>query len=280
MQYQARSFTSQPYDVPLDDEAPFERDPADRQFANTLERGLRVLQCFNANAQELGNSELAARTGLPKPTVSRLTHTLVQLGYLRRHPERGRFGLGMAVLSLGYPLLAGLQLRRVAMPPMTELADRINGTVAIAVRDHMQIVTLETISTNDVLRRKPGVGMALPFVGSTPGMAWLIGATPKERASAVREILHQKPRDWERYRPEFEHLQRLYLRQGLVCRRNVVRPDTTCVALPLRSRAGSELLVLSCVFSTTRDTVDSLESRASQGLLTAARVIGNQLLSR
>jgi len=53
----------------------------DRQFATTLARGLEVLRCFTPLEPLLGNKEISVRTGLPKPTVSRLTYTLTKLGY-------------------------------------------------------------------------------------------------------------------------------------------------------------------------------------------------------
>jgi hypothetical protein len=76
----------------------------DRQFANTLARGLEVLRCFRVGEPLLGNKEIAQRTGLPKATVSRLTHTLIELGYLpQQGPRQSR--VASAVLSIGYPLL-------------------------------------------------------------------------------------------------------------------------------------------------------------------------------
>jgi hypothetical protein len=58
----------------------------DAAFATTLAKGLVVLEAFEAGASLLGNMEIAARTGIPRPTVARLTHTLAELGYLR-HDE-------------------------------------------------------------------------------------------------------------------------------------------------------------------------------------------------
>ena len=53
----------------------YEHD-GDRQFATTLARGLEVLRVFTPLEPMLGNKEISVRTGLPKPTVSRLTYTL------------------------------------------------------------------------------------------------------------------------------------------------------------------------------------------------------------
>ena len=58
--------------------------PAGRnEQVQSLIKGLTLLGAF-ANAEVLGNQELARRTGYPKATVSRLTSTLSALGYLRR----------------------------------------------------------------------------------------------------------------------------------------------------------------------------------------------------
>src|SRR5256885_13076191 len=48
----------------------------DRKFVTALARGLEVLRVFTPTEGLLGNGEIAERTGLPKPTVSRLTYTL------------------------------------------------------------------------------------------------------------------------------------------------------------------------------------------------------------
>ena len=56
----------------------------DRKFVVALARGLEVLRAFTPSEGLLGNQEIAARTGLPKATVSRLTYTLTMLADLPR----------------------------------------------------------------------------------------------------------------------------------------------------------------------------------------------------
>ena len=50
-----------------------ENSGKDRQFVTALARGLDILRAFHAGEGMLGNQEIAHRTGLPKPTVARLT---------------------------------------------------------------------------------------------------------------------------------------------------------------------------------------------------------------
>src|SRR5689334_4536435 len=73
----------------------------DRQFVNALARGLELLRCFRPGEVYLTNTELARRTGMPKPTISRLSYTLTKLGYLSYSAEQGKYQLGSGVLALG-----------------------------------------------------------------------------------------------------------------------------------------------------------------------------------
>ncbi len=54
----------------------------DRKFVEALSRGLDVLRAFSQGSVILGNQDISRLTGLPKPTVSRMTYTLTKLGYL------------------------------------------------------------------------------------------------------------------------------------------------------------------------------------------------------
>ena len=65
----------------------------------SLLRGLEILRAFRPGSDVLGNAEIAERTGLPKSTVSRLTGTLLQAGFLFYSPRHRGYSLGVAVLT-------------------------------------------------------------------------------------------------------------------------------------------------------------------------------------
>src|ERR1700757_1827405 len=88
-------------------------DHSDPSFATTLAHGLDVLAAFRNAAGPLSNADPAERTGLSRPTVSRLTSTLTLLGYLKRD-AKGRFVLGLGVLATAYPLLSAIKVRQTA----------------------------------------------------------------------------------------------------------------------------------------------------------------------
>jgi len=123
----------------------------DRNFVTALARGLDILRCFGPSDEYLGNAELAKRTNIPRPTVSRMTATLTQLGYLRYVPQLEKYRLGPGVLDLGYRYLASEGVRELARPFMQELADATDCMVAIGAPDGAQVTYIQVCQGNGPL---------------------------------------------------------------------------------------------------------------------------------
>ena len=71
------------------------------------------MTAFNSGDQFLGNIDIAEWTGIPKSTVSRITATLTDLGYLNYVAQIGKYEIGPRVLALSYPLMSRLQVLSV-----------------------------------------------------------------------------------------------------------------------------------------------------------------------
>ena len=57
-------------------------------FVEALARGLDVLTCFGERRPRMTLAEVAAETGLARPTARRLLLTLEELGYVRGRRRR------------------------------------------------------------------------------------------------------------------------------------------------------------------------------------------------
>lgn len=145
-----------------------------------LARGLSVLRAFSAGDRELGNAEIARIVGLSRPTVSRITFTLTRLGYLSRNEATGRYALAPAVLSLGYTVLAQMEVRDVARPIMQELANFARASVYLGIPDGLEMVFLEDCCAPASMVLRMGVGSRVPMATSGMGRAYL-AALPEER---------------------------------------------------------------------------------------------------
>jgi len=262
--------------------APVAVDATDRQFATTLARGLEVLRCFTATEPILGNKDISRRAGLPKPTVSRMTYTLTCLGYLRYLPWAGKYGkyeLGPAVLSIGYPLLANIGVRQVAKAPMRELAEYARGWVTMGVRERLNMVYVETARSKDVLKSKADIGQTFPIVMSAMGRAYLASLSTAEREALVNQIKVKTPDIWKKSATAVEEALADFRTRGYCLHRGAFNPHVHTVAVPMRRLRDEEPAVFNCVVPAGTIRRGQLESDLGPRLVQMVRYIEDTLES-
>src|SRR5438445_13655575 len=76
-----------------------------------VSRAFDVLRCFEGREARLGNLEISNRCGLPRSTVSRLTHTLTRLGQLVYLPRDQKYRIGPRAVAMSTSRMTGRQLR-------------------------------------------------------------------------------------------------------------------------------------------------------------------------
>src|SRR6188508_2881545 len=218
----------------------------DRQFATTLARGLEVLRCFTPLEPLLGNKEISVRTGLPKPTVSRLTYTLTKLGYLRHNMRLGKYQLGSAVLSIGYPLLASMNVRQVARPLMKELADYCNGSVSMGVRDRLSMVYVESCRSGNGIATLPDIGTSVPIAQAAIGRAFLAVCTPPEREALLNQMKVKEPDMLRKYKPQIDKAVDDVRARGFCVSLGELRREVHAVGVPMRRTIDGEVVAFNC----------------------------------
>jgi len=217
----------------------------DRQFATTLARGLEVLRCFTPLEPMLGNKEISVRTGLPKPTVSRLTYTLTKLGYLRHNMRLGKYHLGSAVLSIGYPLLASMSIRQIARPFMKELADYTNGSVNMGIRDRLSIVYVEACRSGN-LATLPDIGTSVPIAQSVMGRAYLYACTPPEREAVLNQLKVKEPESLRKHQAAITKGLEDIRGKGYCISAGELRREVHAVGAPMRRNVDGEIVTFNC----------------------------------
>ena len=172
------------------------QDENDRQFITALARGLELLRCFTPKYQHLGNQELSQMTGLPKPTITRLTHTLSRLGYIKQVPNSSKFQLSAGVLAFGYSMLSNVFIRSIAHPYMKDLADHAGAAVAMATRDRLNMIYLDVVQGKGNVTMRRQVGTYLPIHLSSMGRACLAALPEDERDFLLDAIREKHKEDW------------------------------------------------------------------------------------
>lgn len=240
----------------------------DRQFATTLARGLHLLTCFSEARPLLSNKDLCGMLGLPKGTVSRLTYTLCQLGYLRQASASAGFELGSATLALGYPLLANLSLRQEARPAMNALADHARASVSMGIRDRLNIVFIETSRSRRARSsRTADIGLSYPIAATAIGWAWLAACEPREREAVMNEIRVKEPAQWKQHGRNMQESIRNFARLGFCVSLGSLRPEMVAVAAPYPRRVDGRIVVFNCAMHASRCSAEQAINDAGPRLV-------------
>jgi len=111
-------------------------------MAQTLDRGLRLLQFVADTPGGLTITEAAAHLGVGRAVVYRLAATLAAHGMVRRD-SAGRLRLGAGVLHLArraQPLVAD-----AALPALRQLAEQVGATAHLTVAEGGEAVALAVV---------------------------------------------------------------------------------------------------------------------------------------
>lgn len=171
-------------------------------FVHALAKGLEILSAFS-EGELLGNQQLVELTGLPKATVSRLTSTLVELGYLRVDPRSRKLTMGTRVVGLGLSVQRKLGLQRCARPFMEALSKEYGLTVSMGTRDRLTVVVLEVSRppNHSHLVVNFDAGTHLPLGNTSLGLACTVTAPVKEQARILEGLRKKLGSEWGHLRP-------------------------------------------------------------------------------
>src|ERR1700759_1710341 len=244
----------------------------DPSFATTLAHGLDVLGAFRNSAGSLSNAELAVHTGLSRPTVSRLTYTLAQLGYLKRN-AKGRFEPGLGILATAYPVLSAIKVRQMARPLMRDFAAYAGGTVSIAMPFGLDFIYVETLRTTDAVPHLPDVGFSSSLAPTAVGRALLSLYTKDELDAYLKQVKRERPGEIDyverRTLPDIE----LCKERGFAVSLGEWRREIFGVAAPLYRTANGDCLSVNCGIPSFRFHAEQIERQCGPRLLGLARSI-------
>ncbi|QJQ94382.1 MULTISPECIES: IclR family transcriptional regulator [Halomonadaceae] len=245
--------------APLDDDQSL--PTKDRNFVTALARGLELLRAFGAGEEYLGNAELSSRTGIPRPTVSRLTYTLTQLGYLKHNTRLEKYRLGPGILALGYRFLANHGIREIARPFMQQMANATDCNVSLGAADKTSMVYLEACHGSGPLIIRLETGSRLPMATSAIGRAWLCGLHEERRDAVMRELAQAYGEEWATLEAGILKSQEEYDRYGFCLSEGDWQTDISAVAMPLILEDGAEVMAINCGGASARLSHDILVNK-------------------
>ena len=146
----------------------------------SLQKAMEVLECF-AQILTLGVTEISEKLGLYKINVHNILTTFTALGYLSQDAETGKFRLGVSIMSLSRAFREGLDITRIAVPYMSEIANTAGELVYLTIPREDSVVYLEGVSPdNQRMVSKSVAGEFCKMYCTSVGKAMLANMTKEE----------------------------------------------------------------------------------------------------
>jgi IclR family mhp operon transcriptional activator len=134
-------------------------------------------------------SALTAETGLPRPTVVRLLHTLIALGYAQRVSRDQGYRLTDRVLGLSESIRFVDHLIDAAMPHMSRFTSEHGWPLYLATLSYGAItIRHSTAPESPMAFEGAGLNARRPVLISALGRAWLAFCPEEERRNILRDI--------------------------------------------------------------------------------------------
>lgn len=233
----------------------------DRKFINSLSRGFDILRAFKPGAGPMGNQELSQATGIPKATVTRLTHTLSELGYLRYVRGEAKYELTESILALGYAVLSNMTVRQIARDPMQQMAISQSVTVALAARDRSSMIIVDAFNSSSLSSLHLEAGSRVPIATTAVGRAFLAGLTTKEREFFFDLLIKKHGSDaWPAMKQKIDDAMRQVEQRGFCYVEDEWHHGMRAVGAPLQSAVGQQplkaMLVGAPSFAVSREKLE------------------------
>jgi DNA-binding IclR family transcriptional regulator len=252
---------------------PTKKPATDRSFVVALSRGLDVLRAFRPNDGLLGNQEIAARTNLPKPTISRLTYTLTKLGYLTQVPRFEKYQLAPAAMALGYAALANMGVRHLSDPFRDQLMRDTGGAVAVGARDRLNMIYFGQSRSELTVGVLLDVGSRVPIATSAMGRAYLWALPENEREILLQAIKEHVGARWQKIRDGINQAGETVEKYGFAMSAGEWHNDIHAVGVALKLNDGTGPFAFNCGAPAFKFTEDRLKNDIGPRLVAMVRKI-------
>jgi DNA-binding IclR family transcriptional regulator len=140
----------------------------------SVSHALDVLEQFNANADEIGVTELSKRLKLHKNNVFRLLATLEARGYIEQNKLTENYRLGLKCLQLGQTFIKQTGLLLQSRSVLEELSSATKESALVAIRKGNGIVPLDFVEPKRAVRVVSMLGSGLPAHCTAAGKIYLV----------------------------------------------------------------------------------------------------------
>jgi IclR family transcriptional regulator, KDG regulon repressor len=231
--------------------------------AGTLVKGLQLISVLAAKPSDFSLTELAGAVEIDKSTAHRILAVMTTLGFVEKNQVTKHYTIGpqfRALASLSYG-----QIQQVALPRMRSLAESTGVTVALRIREGKQMVVVDRVENNDLLRVSFPIGLRHSISFGSAGKAFL-AFLPKNEAIQLlgSGVLTRNHNFWS-------SLARIKNR-GYAISRGIAVKGTISVSVPIVTAEERPIAVLSLSWPAAKYPYRQIRKIAEAGVKKAREI--------
>jgi IclR family pca regulon transcriptional regulator len=248
----------------------------DRDFVNSLARGLEVIRVFTRHKPKMTLSEVAHATDMTRATVRRFLLTLVREGYVETDGKY--FSLRPKVLELGFSVLSSMDIWEIAQPIMNDLSNRLQESIFAAVLDRDCVIYVARAHSQRYINVGITIGSRVPAHCVSTGRV-LLAALPDEALHhylenvSLTKFTPQTVTSKVKLRGLIEEVRR----QGWAIVDQELEIGLRSISVPIRDRFGEIVAALNVCCPSSRITYEETRTRVLTELASASQQITRAL---
>lgn len=242
-----------------------------------VSRAFDVLRCFEGHEARLGNLEISNRCGLPRSTVSRLTHTLTRMGQLVYLPRDQKYRIGPSAVAMSTSMMKGLQLRNLVRLRLQDVAEQLPGTVGFVIPDRFHLVYLEFARSANALGLHEVTGSRISMASTAAGHAYTAALEPDVGDALLAEMERELPESAKVLKPRIENNRRFLGEHGYVVACGLWSPHINGLAVPLWSPQYQTFVVVTIGLLAAMYDEKRLHNEVAPAMRALAAAVGSLL---
>jgi IclR family KDG regulon transcriptional repressor len=230
------------------------------RFIQSVQRAIDVLELFHASALELGVTEISEKLKLTKSTVHGLIKTLEYRRYLEQNPINQKYKLGIRLFELGNLVASNMNISKLAISNIHELADELKETVHLVVLEGNHVIYVEKVEGQSALRMYSQLGKRAPIYCTGVGKAVLayLESERIEQIVSSTELTAFTPHTLVTVQAIKNDLEKIRQR-GYAMDDEEIELGLRCVAAPIFNHEGKVFAAVSCAGPKSRISDENLD---------------------
>jgi IclR family transcriptional regulator, acetate operon repressor len=240
-----------------------------------VDRGAELLVRVLESEEPVALGDLAAASGIPKSTASRLLSALERRGLIEQDGQRGRLRPGPAILRVAERSMLERNVVELARPSLSALGAATGETINLAVAASQGVEHVAQVESSHFLGAGQWLGRSVEYHCTANGKVFLAFGRAPLPAPPLHGYTPATITDPQQLRAELETVRR----HGFATAVDELETGLAAIAAPVRGARGDVVAALSVSGATLRMTPRRI-GELQTILIEEARTLGRRLGNR